>query len=365
MVKKVLDRHPSLLVRRTEVADGQGSAGAGRRCGSARRRRSTTISATPSASTSRRPRRPSGTSTTSRAWSRSASSFSSTSSRATSSARAATPSPMTPRRWRSRAELVDRRHRALLSAPSGLSCPCRSSTARTSPTRTIRRSLFAAEAVAAPPQAKDGLAHGPRLRHQAPRHHPEVRPLPPPQRHARPRVDAGGARVPEERAGVLDFLEARERQFRRPVAVSPRRLGAAPAAAPRARALLDAVDFHRLDPLAAAGDLAGRDRGCRRCPCWPGRSASAASARARRAGRRPPSAGHLLLDDVRLLAHALVAEERHHHLDRQHQQRRRDDDDARAVRRCTTSSKRSWMSAKIDSDGTNMKAVSCVSPGTK
>ena len=30
--------------------------------------------------------------------------------------------------------------------------------------------------------------------------------------------------------------------------------------------------------------------------------------------------------------------------------------------RWTMSSKRSWMSAKIDSDGTNMKAVSWVSP---
>ena len=33
--------------------------------------------------------------------------------------------------------------------------------------------------------------------------------------------------------------------------------------------------------------------------------------------------------------------------------------------RWITSSKRSWMSAKIDSDGTNMKAVSWVSPGTR
>ena len=35
------------------------------------------------------------------------------------------------------------------------------------------------------------------------------------------------------------------------------------------------------------------------------------------------------------------------------------------IARCTTSSKCSWMSAKIDSDGTNMNAVSCVSPAIR
>ena len=44
----------------------------------------------------------------------------------------------------------------------------------------------------------------PRFRHQAPRPHPPVRPLPPPQRGARPHLHPGGARLSEgERQGVL------------------------------------------------------------------------------------------------------------------------------------------------------------------
>jgi len=39
----------------------------------------------------------------------------------------------------------------------------------------------------------------------------------------------------------------------------------------------------------------------------------------------------LSLDDMRLLAHALILEERLEYLDRKHEQRRRDDDDSRAV----------------------------------
>ncbi len=75
---------------------------------------------------------------------------------------------------------------------------------------------------------------------------------------------------------------------------------------------------------------------------------------------------HFLLDDMRLLAHLGVAQHRLDHLDRQQQQRGRDDDDAASdapAARCPRSARGS--SEKIDSDGTNMKAVSCVSQGIR
>ena len=100
----------------------------------------------------------------------------------------------------------------------------------------------------------------------------------------------------------------------------------------RWRSTVDLVEFELLDARAALLDLLGRDHDGAGCPRWPGRNASAACGRDRRAGstsfiRWPTS----VADQVGGLAHPRVLLDLLDHLDRQHQQRRRHHHDLGAI----------------------------------
>ena len=139
----------------------------------------------------------------------------STSSRATPFATRRARSPATPQALATAIAVVDAGRDARSTATSAGSSTCRSSTPRTWRCRSARSRSSRALA------RRDRRSRAARVGREACGDRPPLRPLSAPQRDPRPRVDAGGDRVPAG-AGVALLADARRRR-RAPAGATMRR----------------------------------------------------------------------------------------------------------------------------------------------